>query len=83
MSITKSNEFGNVIVTVSVQMIYVTLNNTLIKYPVNTSERISIKKAEEHLTEKALPFDKVLNVIREKHEYSVPFETLENQYKTL
>lgn len=81
MSITKAEDFQTVKVTVAVQMIYVTLDNQLIKYPVNTSARISIKSAEEFLTEHALPFDKVLNVIREKQEYVIPFETLESQFK--
>lgn len=83
MSITKAEDFQTVRVTVAVQMIYVTLNGELVKYPVNTSARISTKKAEEFLTENALPFDKILNVIREKQEYVIPFETLENQFKTI
>ena len=83
MSITKAEDFQTVRVTVAVQMIYTTLNGELVKYPVNTSARISIKAAEEFLTENALPFDKILNVIREKQEYAVPFETLENQFKTI
>ena len=83
MSITKAEDFQTVRVRVSVQMIYVTLNGELVKYPVNTSARISIKAAEEFLTENALSFDKILNVIREKQEYAIPFETLENQFKTI
>ena len=83
MSITKAEDFQTVRVTVAVQMIYTTLNGKLVKYPVNTSARISIKSAEEFLIENAFPFDKVLNVIREKQEYAVPFETLENQFKTI
>ena len=83
MSITKAEDFQTVRVTVSVQMIYTTLKGELVKHPVNTSERISIKAAEEFLTENALPFDKILNVIREKQEYAIPFETLENQFKTI
>lgn len=81
MSITKAEDLQTVKVTVAVQMIYVTLDNQLIKYPMNTTARISIKGAEELLTEKELPFEKVLNVIREKQEYVIPFETLENQFK--
>ena len=83
MSITKAEDFQTVRATVAVQMIYTTLNGQLVKYPVNTSARISIKAAEEFLIENALPFDKVLNVIREKQEYMIPFETLENQFKTI
>ena len=83
MSITKAEDFQTVRVTVAVQMIYTSVNGELVKYPVNTSARISIKAAEEFLTENALPFDKVLNVIREKQEYMIPFETLENQFKTI
>ena len=83
MSITKAEDFQTVRVTVAVQMIYTTLNGELVKYPVNTTTRISIKAAEEFLTENALPFDKILNVIREKQEYTIPFETLENQFKTI
>ena len=83
MSITKAEDFQTVRVTVSVQMIYVTLNGELVKYPVNTSARISIKAAEKFLKENGLPFDKILSVIREKQEYMIPFETLENQFKTI
>ena len=83
MSITKAEDFQTVRVTLAVQMIYTTSNGELVKYPVNTSARISIKAAEEFLTENAFPFDKVLNVIREKQEYAIPFETLENQFKTI
>ena len=83
MSITKAEDFQTVRVTVAVQMIYTSVNGELVKYPVNTSARISIKAAEEFLAENALPFDKVLNVIREKQEYALPFETLENQFKTI
>ena len=83
MSITKAEDFKTVRVRVAVQMIYVTLNGELVKYPVNTSARISIKAAEEFLTKNALPFDKILNVIREKQEYVIPFVTLENQFKTI
>ena len=83
MPITKAEDFQTVRVTVSVQMIYTTFNGKLVKHPVNTSARISIKAAEEFLTENAFPFDKVLNVIREKQEYVIPFETLENQFKTI
>ena len=83
MSITKAMDLQTVKVTVAVQMIYTSLNGELVKYPVNTSARISIKAAEEFLTEIAVPFDQVLNVIREKQEYAVPFETLENQFKTI
>ena len=83
MSITKAVDLQTVKVTVAVQMIYTSVNGELVKYPVNTSARISIKAAEEFLTENAFPFDKVLNVIREKQEYVIPFETLENQFKTI
>ena len=83
MSITKAEDFQTVRVTVAVQMIYTTFNGQLVKHPVNTSARISIKAAEKFLTENDLPFDKVLNVIREKKEYVIPFETLENQFKTI
>ena len=83
MPITKAADFQTVRVTVAVQMIYTSVNVELVKYPVNTSARISIKAAEEFLNENAFPFDKVLNVIREKQEYVIPFETLENQFKTI
>lgn len=81
MAITKAVDLQTVKVTVAVQMIYVTHDNQLIKYPMNTTERISIKGAEELLTQHEYPFDKVLNVIRDKKEYIIPFETLENQFK--
>ena len=83
MSITKAVDLQTVKVTVAVQMIYTSVNGELVKYPVNTTTRISIKAAEEFLTENALPFDKILNVIREKQEYAIPFETLENQFKKI
>ena len=81
MSITKAIDLQTVKITVAVQMIYVTHDNQLIKYPINTTSRISIKRAEELLTKHEYPFDKVLNVIREKKEYIIPFETLESQFK--